>query len=137
MKMRFLAFTALAALQVSGAIALESEVVRQVQQCMKKTHAPGSYAITQFEPVPTVSAHSGGSELGTHNVNDCLKDTYQVQYRSDAAVCWGAGASSGDAQQSGCLAQDQSGKYGFASTEVDSNICSRRGGPLYGGTGYC
>lgn len=57
-----------------------SVVVDQVQSCMSKTRAPGSYLVAVHEKVPTVMVATGGTETGVVKINDCLADTYDVQF---------------------------------------------------------
>jgi hypothetical protein len=57
-----------------------SVVVEQVQSCMSKTHAPGSYLVAMTKTVPTVLVATGGTEAGVQKINDCLNDTYDVQF---------------------------------------------------------
>ena len=68
------------ATQVAAQDAASSVVLQQVQQCISKTRAPGSYQIVDFDSIPVVEANSGGTAAGAHNVNDCLQDSYSVQY---------------------------------------------------------
>ncbi|WP_299418783.1 hypothetical protein [uncultured Shimia sp.] len=57
-----------------------SVVVDQVQSCMSKTRAPGSYLVAVHKEVPTVMAATGGTETGVVKINDCLADIYDVQF---------------------------------------------------------
>ncbi|MDA5558367.1 hypothetical protein [Shimia sp. MMG029] len=55
-------------------------IVQQIQRCIADTRAPGTYKVTAYENVPIVVADAEGTDLGARNVNDCLQDTYSVQY---------------------------------------------------------
>lgn len=57
-----------------------SVVVDQVQSCMSKTRASGSYLVAVHKEVPTVMTATGGTEAGVVKINDCLADTYDVQF---------------------------------------------------------
>lgn len=73
---------------ISGeAFATEDARMRNVQTCISKTRAPGSYAMSTYSAVPSVVVGSGGTDQGASSVNDCLNDLYQVQYGADG-VPW-------------------------------------------------
>ncbi|MBO9475632.1 hypothetical protein J7413_18975 [Shimia sp. R10_1] len=59
-------------------------VIQQIQQCISDTRAPGKYKVTAYENVPVVVSDAGGTDIGASNVNDCLQDTYGVQYETNA-----------------------------------------------------
>ena len=98
------------------AFALEDARVRAVQTCIQQTRAPGSYAMSTLSAVPHVVAHNGATELGVRNVNDCLKDRYQVQYGVDGVPWTDAVVQNEDAAKKCRRARN----WGYAATVVIS-----------------
>ncbi|WP_299353967.1 hypothetical protein [uncultured Shimia sp.] len=100
--------------------AMDNSAIQAVRSCMSETRAPGSYAMSTADAVPTVITASGGSERGAHNVNDCLQDRYSVQYGTREAV------------------QGYSDIYGGNAQDVAINTaCVGGGGVMHSGDGYC
>ncbi|WP_353314964.1 hypothetical protein [Shimia sp. NS0008-38b] len=99
--------------------AVSATVVGQVQRCMAKTRAPGSYGVFLDRSFPVVQAEIGGTSVGVHNVNDCLQDLYNVQY-SVAGLDVGSTAPVQSTQK-----------------DVAAAGCPRRADVMHGGSRYC
>jgi hypothetical protein len=72
-------FLAVAASGVSAQSAGMQTAERFVAQCVKETHARGSYQIVADAAIPQVIGGNGATARGERNVNDCLADKYQLQ----------------------------------------------------------
>lgn len=75
------------AFAIAGSAAFAQNATVDVQHCMKRTGAPGAYAVSTGSDVPQVVPSTRGTQQGAILVNDCLLDRYQVQF---AAVDHGA-----------------------------------------------
>ncbi len=124
--MRFLAIIAIAATATCAATISTADTTKEqgyVQECMRKTGAPGAYKLPIAEGIPQVTAAESGSATGAVLVNDCLLDIYQVQFARVTTISEG--------QTSIFVESDGSdGIYVVGKCGRGSNI-------FRGGSGYC
>lgn len=109
-------FAALAGLAVTGA-AHASTAQSVADQCIFETRSGGAFSLSTSGSVPQVSAGAGATASAAHNVNDCIKDKYAVQYGSGTGI----------------TAREDDGTNWYNAVHVGG--CE--GGPMWGGNGYC
>ena len=102
---------------VQAASAIDNSTVGLTRQCMRKVRAPGKYAVSVNRAIPDVIPDLGGTQAGAHNVQDCLHDRLDVQYRI-------LGTSTAQAN-------------GVVSSGASSFACPKRASVIYGGSQYC
>ena len=112
-----------AALGVTAAGATTIEAQAYVNECMRKTGAPGSYALPKTDGIPQVTPATGGTVTGAYLVNDCLLDLYQVQFATTRTTPDGQGIVLAD-------------RYSAAAISL-INGCGSGSNPLLGGSRYC
>jgi hypothetical protein len=115
--MKYTAISALLAYATLAGAASASTAQDITNQCIVETRAGGAFSVSSSGGVPQVSAGEGATLSGAHNVNDCIKDKYAVQYAT------GTGLSASD-----------DGDTDWYSA-VHFGGCS--GGVMWGGNGYC
>ena len=118
------------AVQASADVAGGPVLMQQISQCVAQTGAPGSYEVTDFETVPAVAVSQGGTEIGAHNVNDCLKDSYNVQYSSGA---FGLPAGEFDVMSAVGKCRDERNSTLFVGTAATTGVWLLLGGHPVGG----
>jgi len=104
--MRLKTFLAAAAvLTLTTTLAIADAARQAAQQCALNTNAPGNYNISNAPGLPHVIPGQGGTEAGAARINDCLTDTYQVQYgaKGGAVATAGVARTAPTSQPSGRL----------------------------------
>jgi len=101
--MRLKTFLAAAAvLTFTTTLAIADPARQAAQQCALNTNAPGNYNISNAPGLPHVIPGQGGTAAGAARINDCLADTYQVQYGAGGgAVATASAARAPTSQPSG------------------------------------
>ncbi|THH36019.1 hypothetical protein E4Z66_13210 [Aliishimia ponticola] len=137
MKSMFLS-AVLGAATLGGAALADQAVQGQVLNCTARVHAPGSYEVIRSSAtVPSVQPAFGGTIRGAANVNDCLRDIYQVQY---GAAAYGGAESAPSAKEckglrrvfTSCVSDEI-----YADTGGLVYGCRRNSSPLIRGSNYC
>jgi len=77
---------ALAALAFSATFAMADAPRLAAQSCAVQTNAPGNYYISNAPGLPSVLPGPDGTPAGAARINDCLTDTYAVQYGTRAGT---------------------------------------------------
>ncbi len=124
--MRIFTFVAIAAAAICAATISAADTTKEqgyVQECMRKTGAPGAYKLPINEGIPQVTAAEGGSAIGAALVNDCLLDIYLVQFARVTTI-----------------SEDQTSI--FVESDGSDGIyvvgkCGRGSNIFRGGSGYC
>lgn len=103
--MRLRPFLAAAALTLTAMPGIADPARLAAQQCALNTNAPGNYYISNAPGLPHVIPGRGGTLAGAARINDCLTDTYQVQYgtKGGGVATAGVAATAPTTQPSGGL----------------------------------